>query len=338
MVRNTGFLITILILASGLIIHSTQTTPTTTGVKNEQPGQPATTSGSGTPATAPIALSAPLPPLPSELQGLEPDSRLATDEYGNLLPTPELRRLFDFHLANLDREPLGLVLQRIQSALNTRLAEPAEAQALALLERYVDYRMAVGELQERLPGGVTMDGFDVAALRQRQAGLDALRQDYFGAAESAAFFGRDQQLDDFTLARLEIEQNTLFDPDEKKRQLQILEQQLPENVQRARTRATINADLYQQTDVLKRTGASKTELYQLRAGALGETAATRLAVLDEQQKLWQDRLSQYNHDKARIQQSGLSPTDRDKATESLRNRLFNGPEQLRVRALETLDQ
>ncbi|TNE77182.1 MAG: hypothetical protein EP339_06505 [Gammaproteobacteria bacterium] len=277
-------------------------------------------------------------PLPPELQGLEPNAELPTTPGGDLVPDRNLRRLFDFYLANVDREPLEVVIQRLHAALDQRLDEPAKSQAVALLERYIDYRMAVGELQESLPGGVTLDGLDLGALRQRQAELDALQQTYFESAEQAAFFGRDQQLDDYTLARLEIQQNDALSAEQRQQQLQLLEQQLPVADRQARKRATINADVYQQTNRLKAEGASSTDLYQLRAQSLGEAAALQLAQLDVQQNEWKNRLEGYREEKARILASGLSPEDRNNAITTLRSTRFSGPEQLRVRALETFDQ
>lgn len=329
-----------LLLLGGSLVYL-QNTPDENHSANvpghQQQTVPRTHNAPRTSLPAPTLPAETLPPLPEELRGLEPDRHLATDSDGNLQPNRGLRRLFDFYLANVDREPLPLVLQRINAALSRQLPELARQQALALLERYVDYRMAVGDLQEQLPGGVTLNGFDLPALRQRQAELEALRRSHFGPDESNAFFGKDQKLDDFTLARLAIEQNPALDRDEKQQQLELLEQQLPEEELQARKRATLNGDVYQLTEQLKDEGASNADLFQLRAETLGETAAIELAKLDRQQSDWQGRLAHYREENQKIQQSGLSQNDRDAALSALRKELFSSPEQLRVRALEALD-
>jgi lipase chaperone LimK len=60
----------------------------------------------------------------------------------------------------------------------------------------------------------------------------------------------------------------------------------------------------------------------------------RLAHLDQQQQEWQQRLSDYQQEKSRIVQAGLSETDQVSAITRLREQLFDGPERLRVRALD----
>ena len=275
-----------------------------------------------------------LPELPPELAGLEPDAQLQTDKDGNLIPTHDLRLLLDFYLANVDQEPLNVVLQRIRLALGQRLQEPALGQALALLERYVSYGMSLEEMQARMPAGVTTEGFDLAALKQRQQALDSLRQEYFDRDENAAFFQDEQQLDDFTLARLEVENNESLSAAEKQRRIAQLEQQLPEKVRTARKRAVVHGDVYEKAEALKANNASEAELFQLRAAELGEQAALELAKLDKQQAQWKQRLADYRQQKAQIEQASLSPTDRDAAIGELRERLFSGPEQMRVRALD----
>lgn len=281
-----------------------------------------------------VADSAELPPLPPELQGLEPQTELATDKNGSLIPSQALRVLFDFFLANIDQEPLTTVLQRIRAALDTRLAEPAKSQALDLLQRYVGYRIAIEERQQGQAGAITDQGFDLEALKQRQADLQALRLGHFARPEIEAFFGADAQLDDYTLARIEIQQDPALAPTEKQRRLRQLDHQLPDPLRVARKRAVIHGELYQQTRRLQAEGVSASELYALRATELGETAATQLAELDRQQQQWQARLSHYQQQRTQILQAGLSEADRRSAIDNLRNDLFTGPERLRVWALD----
>ncbi|MBD3640535.1 MAG: lipase chaperone [Marinobacter sp.] len=256
------------------------------------------------------------------------------DDAQNLIPTKDLRVLFDFYLANLDTEPLPRALQRIRAALGQRLVEPALGQSLALLERYVSYRLALDEMDRQLPPGVTADGFDLTALRQRQQALEALRLSQFSPEENSAFFDDEQRLDNYTLARLEIERSETLSSEDKQQQLTSLEQQLPEAQRQARKRATVNGEIYARAEALKAEDASKEKLYQVRANALGAVAAANLAQLDEQQQQWQARLNQYAQARARITEAGLSPSDRDAEVEALRERLFSGREQVRVRALE----
>lgn len=272
--------------------------------------------------------------LPPELTGLEPESPIAVDDDNHLIPDRHLRTLFDFHLANLDREPMDLVLSRIRASLNDRLTEPAFSQALDLLSQYVDYRLSLAELDQSLPPGLDDQGFNLKALRVRQQALQSMRAEHFSAQAYEAFFGEEEQLDDYTLSKLEIEQNTTLTEQQKARQLAQLEGNLPENLQQTRTRGMINAEVFEQAETMKSRGATDADVFQLRAQNLGETAAANLAQLDQQQQQWQQRLDHYQREKANFETAGLSQQDRDAALSQLQQQLFSGPEQLRVRALD----
>lgn len=324
----------LLAAASGLwLLPADSSAPAGTASRQPELKAPADPAGAPRPEI-PIPSTGPLPPLPGELAGLEPKVDVRTDDQANLVPTKQLRTLFDFYLANLDKEPLPLALRRIRETLAQRFSEPALGQSLALLQRYVSYRLALDELDQQLPPGVTTEGFDLGALRQREQALEALRLSHFSQEEYTAFFQDDQRLDNYTLARLEIERNDSLSTDEKRRQLMSLELQLPESQRQARKRATVNGEVYARAEGLKAEGASADELYQLRAANLGDVAASNLAKLDDQQREWQARLKHYAKAKAQIAEAGLSPADRAIAIEALRERLFSGREQLRVRALE----
>lgn len=272
--------------------------------------------------------------LPPELIGLEPEIPVSLDTNGHLIPDRRLRILFDFHLANLDREPMDRVLSRIRASLNNRLTEPALSQALELLSQYVDYRLSLTELDQSLPPGLDDQGFDLKALRMRQQALQSIRAKHFTPQIQAAFFGEEAQLDEFTLSKLEIEQNTALTEQQKVRQLAQLESTLPDTVQQTRTRGMINADVFEKTETMRSKGATDADIFQLRARNLGETAATNLAQLDHQQQQWQQRLDHYHREKASLENAGLSGQDQQAALSQLQQQLFTGPEQLRVRALD----
>lgn len=275
-----------------------------------------------------------VPELPPELVGLEPKGALSVDANHHLVPDENLRNLFDFHLANLDREPMDLVLNRIRATLANRLGEPARSQALALLNDYVNYRLALTRIDQNLPPDFDHDGFDLNALTLRQKALLAARAEHFTPQTHAAFFGEDEQLDNYTLERLTIERNEALTEQQKAQQLAQLEHALPEHIQRTRARATINSNLFEKTEAMRSNGATDADIFQLRAQNLGETAAANLAELDLQQQQWQSRLDHYRQEKARITNANLSPEDQRNAVSELQQRLFEGPERLRVRALD----
>lgn len=321
-----------------LLIPETLQTPETSGPVSTpaKPTSTQTTADAGT-LLLPTPSSAPgtLPPLPTHLADAQPDIHLQVDTNGALIPTPDIRRLFDFYLSGLTDESLELVLHRIERALAGQLADSPRAlvEAQSLLTRYVDYRLGLDDLESASQAAMTSDGFNLEVLRSRQQQLQALRATNFNAEEAEAFFSLDQVQDEHMLDYLSVQQNPALSEAERTQALAALEHSLPEEVRQLRQRVTRNADLYEQTRQMQQQGASNAEIYQVRAQAFGDEAAANLAELDQQRAQWQQRLDAFAVEQERIRQSEMSPEAQQAAIEQLISSEFSGTEALRVRAL-----
>ena len=81
--------------------------------------------------------------MPASLAGTSvPGGWDKTDANGSLVPTPQLRQLFEYYLAALGEETLPQLVARIEQAL-ARLEEPARSEALDTLGAYLDYKLAL---------------------------------------------------------------------------------------------------------------------------------------------------------------------------------------------------
>lgn len=275
-----------------------------------------------------------LPPLPRSLQGSSPDVRLKTDSNGDLLIAADIPHLFDFYLSALLEEPLQTNLTRISLALAEQLQGAALAQARDLLKRYLDYRIALADL-DRMPVLDEAGGdYSLAAIAERQQRLQTLRQAHFSAAENTAFFQAENAYDAYMQQHLAIVQAKDLDAAERQQALAQLERQLPEPMREARAQATRHSQLYETTTALKQSGASAEQLFQVRAQTLGAEAAAALAELDRRQADWDRRLASYSEEREAIRQSGLSPQDQQSAIASLIEQRFADGERLQVQALE----
>lgn len=277
----------------------------------------------------------PLPPLPSHLADAQPRFQLVVDNDGDLRPTPDVRRLFDFYLAGLTDEPLELVMTRIQQALSDELGDQPQAlaQARNLLTRYIDYRLALDDLAGATPPRLATGAFDLEALRQRQQQLQALRENRFNNDERSAFFALESRQDEHLLTYMEIAQHPGLQEDQQAQALAALEHSLPAELRQLRQRVTSHAELYQHTRQLRDQGASPAELYQFRAQTLGDNAAARLAELDRERQHWRQRLDTFVADRNRLRQSELPPAAQQAAIDQLIEQRFSATEALRVRAL-----
>ncbi|HLD68057.1 MAG TPA: lipase secretion chaperone [Pseudomonas sp.] len=282
-------------------------------------------------AATPLTALPTLGPLPASLQGSSHDVRLQVDADGNLVLHADILHLFEFYLSALLEEPLEHSLARISLALAEQLQGAALNQARDLLRRYVEYKLALADL-DRLPVIANSAGdYSLDKVAERQQQLQSLRLAHFSAQEHDAFFAEDELHDRYMQQYLALPKD--LTPEQRQQAIAQLELQLPEPVRQAREQVTRHTQLYEEVETLKGQGASAEALFQLRARRLGPQAATALAELDKRQAAWTGRLEAFDQARAAIGQSGLSPEDQRHAIEGLIERDFDASEQLQVRAM-----
>ena len=257
-------------------------------------------------------------PLPASLRGASHGVALRSDAEGNLLVQDDILRLFEFYLAAIEEESIEALLQRIQWELASQLQDPARQQANDLLRRYLDYRLAL----MALPQPTTLDSHTLAAHLQQ---VDALRQQHFSSVEQTALFAAERAEDAHLLATLQNNESpgSAAEPGE----MLSVEQRLQ------RQQASRDAEVFEQVEQLRASGASAGQIYAVREQQLGSEAATALAQLDEQQALWQQRLQVFAAERQRIRASALSTEEQRQAISTVLASSFDEREQLRVRAL-----
>lgn len=268
-----------------------------------------------TPVDRPLAKPG---PLPASLRGASHGVALRSDAEGNLLVQDDILRLFEFYLAAIEEESIEALLQRIQWELASQLQDPARQQANDLLRRYLDYRLAL----MALPQPTTLDSHTLAAHLQQ---VDALRQQHFSSVEQTALFAAERAEDAHLLATLQNNESpgSAAEPGE----MLSVEQRLQ------RQQASRDAEVFEQVEQLRASGASAGQIYAVREQQLGSEAATALAQLDEQQALWQQRLQVFAAERQRIRELSLPAEEQRQAISTVLASSFDEREQLRVRAL-----
>ncbi len=209
--------------------------------------------------------------------------------------------------------------QRLASLVGHHFPAALATRALALAERYVDYRVALGQL--RAPQDLT----DPRALRDAMDARHKVRLKLFDDAEYDALFAREAELDRYTLARLEAARNTHLTPEQRTQALQQAERELSPERRAERSAATEHLTAAAQTAAFNTQTADAYTRHAARSAQYGEAAAHALARLDREEQLWQQRLDQYSQ--ARAQQG-----DGAAALQQLRQQLFSADEQPRVDA------
>ena len=188
--------------------------------------------------------------------------------------------------------------------------------ALAIAERYVDYRVALGAIKP------PADPRDPQAVRQAMESRQRVRERHFGAEGFDALFGQEVALDRFTVARLEIERNEQLTPAQKQAALRQAEDEFTPAQREQRALAAAHVVVAAETARFDAEGVADAERFAQRRQQHGEAAAQRLAQLDQEERQWQARLAQY----AGALGQGLPPAE----LAQLRGRMFTEAEQLRL--------
>lgn len=275
--------------------------------------------------------------LPASLQGVSVDGEILIDQNRQLVITRGLRSLFDFFLSANSEEPVSQLRQRIMAYIRHRTPEPAAGQAIALLDRYLAYLTAATQI--RTAGGRQAEQLDLKAVELQKQQEQGLRRQYLDAATIAAFFGDEDAYDQYTLQALAIERDSTINPEQKAIRIQQLQQQLPADLQQTLTRNQNFIALQEQTALLRQQGASPETIQALRTRLVGAEAAQRLAVLDQQRAQLQQRVSQYLFQRQQIMGNpALSDAQRQQQIMQLQQQQFSPAEQLRLPALERMQQ
>lgn len=243
-------------------------------------------------------------------------SGLATDDP---LLAPGLRDALEALLMAAGDTPDPQALkQRLEALVGQHFRPELATRALALAHRYVDYRVALGQL--RPPADQT----DPQALRTVLAERQKVRLQYFDGDEFNALFAQDLALDEYTLARLEIERDSALTLEQKRSALRDAEQVLDPAVRTQRAEAVAHEGVAQQTAAFNAQSVDERTRHAQRSIKYGPEAAQRLAQLDREDSDWNARLDQY--------QQAFTSTPDPVRLELLRSRLFSSEEQLRIEA------
>ena len=255
----------------------------------------------------------------------QPAPRAGKDDGTDEFLTPDLRwRMEDLLLEAGEADTPAALKQKLAALLQRHFAARDAVRALALLERYVDYRVALGAVKPPADAG------DPRALRNALTARQRVREKFFSSEEHRALFAQEEELDRFTLARLEIERNTELSATQKAAALRDAERELSDSQRALRAEAVAQVGVAAQTAALDAANASEQERYAQRSKLYGDAAALQLAQLDREERDWQLRLEIYDAGRAR------SPGADQLA--NLRQQLFTPQEQLRLDAALALRQ
>jgi len=265
--------------------------------------------------------------VPTSLADTEIDGAVELDDAGQLRPSLSLRRLFDQALSSVGELSIEEIRALLASRLDKITTPEGKRQALAAFERYLRYLQTVDQSAARLSG---------LPLNERLAALKELRRQQLGTEMADAFFADEEAYQSFTLERRALAEDTSLSADERAARERELISQLPESA-----RESYVAQLRTEADLadgaaIETLSTDVEERYRLRSERFGNEAAARLELLDRERAAWEQRLSAYRNERARLQTGDAS--SRESALNEYRLRNFNEAEQRRIRSLEDIGE
>ncbi|MFZ6691221.1 lipase secretion chaperone [Undibacterium sp. SXout20W] len=283
------------------------------------------------------------------LEGTSIDGNVSESNDGNLLISAELKRLFDYYLSAMGEKSLPEIRAQIEKILDQKLKPNAAQQAKQLLNRYIAYKQALVNLETdtlHANANANVDANDMlTAVKNKWDSMRHIRSQFFSDKEIQAMFGFDDTYDQDALARMAISQDKNLNEAQKKEKLQALDTSMSPELREAKTAPYQVIRLTEQSEKMRREGASDDEIYRMRAAATSPEAANRLAQLDQETNEWNKRINQYLTQRKQLaldqtntdsneQQSQRQQQLQQQQLQQLRNHYFTAQEQARLAAYE----
>lgn len=278
--------------------------------------------------------------LPRSLQGTEVDGEIIIDEHQQLVVTEGLRRLFNYFLSALGEEE-AIIYARVESYIRTHTPEPAASQAVAIFDQYVAYLKALPEIEKRygnLQMQATENGqLDLDMVAQQKQDVARLRQQHFSKETISAFFGAQEDYDNYSIEMIKINQNEQLTDVQKDAARQDYISRMPNNLTKANIKQQANLnELISRTEQMKAKGATAEALYNMRRELVGAPAAARLALVDQEDANFDQRFNQYQAQKQQL--LGQNTNTAQVQIEQIEKQLFNEEERKRLTGYAALQQ
>ncbi len=267
--------------------------------------------------------------FPASLQGSSIPA-LFVDASGQLRVDKTLSHFFEYFLSAAREEGQAQVQARIEEYLVLALPDTAQAQALALMDRYLDYR---SRLKGFVPSELAQndDNRYLAELEASLEGRRVLRREVLGESVAQAMFDEHERYEHYNLNKVRVQLDDSLSADRRDRELAQLEESLPAHIRDRIRYQREKENVEREIQALKMQGNRDDEIYALRRDFYGETVAKRWAFMEAQSSQWQARVSAFHQSKASILASVmLTEEQKTQQINELRDREFTEEEKLKM--------
>ena len=264
-------------------------------------------------------------------QDTEVNCQLSLDQSQHLIVNEQTRNCFEYFITQYGEKQIDQIKQDFTRYMQKGYKEPALSQIIDLWNRYIDYRIQLGNLKEP-----NLDKQDPEYYRKVFSLMKNLRTQFFSPTEIEGLFGAENTYHEYTLDRMSIMADSSLNEVQKAQKLKELFAQLPEDWRENLEQLSKLEDLRKLTSDIKARGGSADELRQMRMNLVGTDATARLEQLDQDRGQWKSRVNDYLMQRDQILKSQMSESAQQQAIAQLRQQQFKNPqEQLRLGTFET---
>ncbi|EAQ65873.1 lipase modulator protein [Marinomonas sp. MED121] len=252
----------------------------------------------------------------SSLRGTQVGGAYPVDAEGRLVAHISIKQRFDYFMTLLGELSYGQLIDLIKEDIRQSLVDPAQSEALALLEQYQAYKYALKTLDDEF-SQVHVALTDRMAIVERQISLyqaiDLLRYEYFEQDYRQAFFADEIASEQALIASLQGS-NTQTDSNDGDKLTQV--------ISRLELQSEENGE----------------DLFVLQSQAFGIEAAQRLANVRGSRQVLKTKVLAFMDQKKAIQSSSLSLDLQQQEIENLIALNFSDSEKKRLATLEKIYQ
>ena len=231
----------------------------------------------------------------------------------------------------------------MESYIRSHTPEPAASQAVTIFDQYVAYLTAIPTIENRygnLQLQATKTGdLDLNMVAQQKQDVAKLRQQHFDKETIKAFFGAEDEYDDYSLAMVKINQDKQLSDAQKEAARQDYISRMPDNAIKTNIAQQANLnELITRTEQMQAKGATAEELYNMRRELVGAPAAARLAQVDQQDADFDQRFKQYQTQKQQLLSQNADKVQAQTQINQIEQQLFNETERKRLAGYAALQK
>ncbi|MCK2150809.1 lipase chaperone [Marinobacter alexandrii] len=251
-------------------------------------------------------------PYAASLKGTDIDGALKADSQGKLIVDLETRDFFDYFLNTVGEVSPDQVLEQIRTLAMTSLPPKAAAEAMALLDQYLQYKQEALAVQATPldPSRQNDPNYRLEMLEKAFIDLKLVRQGVFSPDAHQAFFGLEEAYGEYTLATLGIAARTDLSAEAKTSMVAWHRDQLPSQLQQTERHLLASTEKNRhRIATIDAAESPEAAGQKLMAQGMSPDAAASVTDYLQERATFDARYQHYEAALDQLRDSGLTDTD-----------------------------